>query len=57
MNLYIVFVENVIELEGLGKILTERQASPIVLDMFKTISEVVLSALNGVGTQCGHARA
>ena len=43
----------VIELEGLGKILTERQTSPIVLNMFKTIGEVVLSALNGVGTQCG----
>ena len=44
---------NVIELEGLGKILTKRQISPIVLNMFKTIGEVVLSALNGVGTQCG----
>ena len=48
-----VRVGNVIELEGIGKILTERQTSPIVLSMFKTIGEVVLSALNGVGTQCG----
>ena len=28
----------VIKLEGLGKILTERQTSPIVLNMFKTVS-------------------
>ena len=46
-------VGNVIELEGLGKIPTERQTWPIVLDMFKTIGKVMMSALNGVGTQCG----
>ena len=46
-------MENAIELEGLGKILANRHTSPIVLDMFKTIGEVVFSALNGVGTQCG----
>ena len=46
-------VGNVIELERIGKIPTEWQTSPSVLNMFKTIGEVVLAALNGVGTQFG----
>ena len=39
-----------------GYVVRIRYTSPIVWDMFKTIGEVVLSALNGVGTQCSGRR-